>query len=166
MLYPARWKKITVDQSKVLKNRLYRLFRFLWATRYNKIFIKINVTYFIIPRTIGTFNSNKWHWLWPDYRHEIHLGFHSQQLIGAGIQRMPTTYVPRNIMRIYHWLIKNVILQRNLKMRKLIGKAYEVELTSSLPLKHTEKYPLSQTYSQRIKPIQNEDPKIFIPKRK
>ena len=33
-------------------------------------------------------------------------------------------------------------------------------------VKHTEKYPLSQTYSQRIKPIQNEDPKIFIPKRK
>ena len=27
MLYPARWKKIIVDQSKVLKNRLYRLFR-------------------------------------------------------------------------------------------------------------------------------------------
>ena len=27
MLYPARWKKITVDQSKVLKNWLYRLFR-------------------------------------------------------------------------------------------------------------------------------------------
>ena len=34
MLYPARWKKITVDQSKVLENRLYRLFRFYWATRY------------------------------------------------------------------------------------------------------------------------------------
>ena len=34
MFYPARWKKITVDQSKVLKNRLYRLFRFYWATRY------------------------------------------------------------------------------------------------------------------------------------
>ena len=34
MLYPARWKKITVDQSKVLKNRLYRLFCFFWATRY------------------------------------------------------------------------------------------------------------------------------------
>ena len=32
MLYPARWKKITVDQSKVLKNRLFRSF---WATRYN-----------------------------------------------------------------------------------------------------------------------------------
>ena len=32
MLYPARWKKITVDQSKVLKNWL---FRFFWgATRY------------------------------------------------------------------------------------------------------------------------------------
>ena len=28
MLYPARWKKIIVDQSKVLTNRLYRLFRF------------------------------------------------------------------------------------------------------------------------------------------
>ena len=28
MLYPARWKKITVDQSKVLKNQLYRLLRF------------------------------------------------------------------------------------------------------------------------------------------
>ena len=27
-------KKITVDQSKVLKNRLYRLFRSIWATRY------------------------------------------------------------------------------------------------------------------------------------
>ena len=24
MLYPARWKRITVDQSKVLKNRLFR----------------------------------------------------------------------------------------------------------------------------------------------
>ena len=34
MLYPARWKKITVDQSKVPENWLYRLFRFLWATRY------------------------------------------------------------------------------------------------------------------------------------
>ena len=32
MLYPARWKKITVDQSKVLKNWL---FRFFGATRYN-----------------------------------------------------------------------------------------------------------------------------------
>ena len=31
MLYPARWKRITVDQSKVLKNLL---FRFLGATRY------------------------------------------------------------------------------------------------------------------------------------
>ena len=35
MLYPARWKKITVDQSKVLKNWLYRLFRFGGATRYS-----------------------------------------------------------------------------------------------------------------------------------
>ena len=26
MLYPARWKKITVDQSTVLKNRLFCLF--------------------------------------------------------------------------------------------------------------------------------------------
>ena len=26
MLYPARWKKITVDQSKVPKNRLFRFF--------------------------------------------------------------------------------------------------------------------------------------------
>ena len=31
MLYPARWKKITVDQSKVLKNLL---FHFFGATRY------------------------------------------------------------------------------------------------------------------------------------
>ena len=31
MFYPARRKKITVDQSKVLKNRQ---FRFFWATRY------------------------------------------------------------------------------------------------------------------------------------
>ena len=31
MLYPAKWKKITVDQSKVLNNRLFRSF---WATRY------------------------------------------------------------------------------------------------------------------------------------
>ena len=31
MLYPARWKKITVDQSKVLKNLLFRVFG---ATRY------------------------------------------------------------------------------------------------------------------------------------
>ena len=29
--------KITVDQRKVLKNRLYRLFRFYWATRYNEM---------------------------------------------------------------------------------------------------------------------------------
>ena len=36
MLYPARWKKITVDQSKVLKNLLYRLFRGFGATRYNR----------------------------------------------------------------------------------------------------------------------------------
>ena len=28
-------KKITVDQSKVVKNRLYRLFRYFWATRYS-----------------------------------------------------------------------------------------------------------------------------------
>ena len=28
MLYPARWKKITADQSKVLKYWLYQLFRF------------------------------------------------------------------------------------------------------------------------------------------
>ena len=34
MLYLVKWKKITVDQSKVLKIRLYRLFRFYWATRY------------------------------------------------------------------------------------------------------------------------------------
>ena len=34
MLYPARRKKITVDHSKVLKNRLYWLFRFGGATRY------------------------------------------------------------------------------------------------------------------------------------
>ena len=33
MFYPARCKKITVDQSKVLKNRLFRYF---WATRYSK----------------------------------------------------------------------------------------------------------------------------------
>ena len=33
MLYPARWKKIIVDQSKVLKNQL---FRFYWATRYTE----------------------------------------------------------------------------------------------------------------------------------
>ena len=30
MLYPARWKKITIDQSKVLKNRLLH---FLGATQ-------------------------------------------------------------------------------------------------------------------------------------
>ena len=34
LLYPARWKKITIDQSKVLKNRL---FRFLGATHQWKI---------------------------------------------------------------------------------------------------------------------------------
>ena len=34
MLYPARWKNVTVDQSKVLKNQLNQLFRFYWATRY------------------------------------------------------------------------------------------------------------------------------------
>ena len=34
MLYPAKWKRITVDQSKFLKNWL---FRFFWgATRYRK----------------------------------------------------------------------------------------------------------------------------------
>ena len=27
MLYPPRWKKLTVNQSKVLKYRLYQLFR-------------------------------------------------------------------------------------------------------------------------------------------
>ena len=37
MLYPTSWKKITVDQSKVLKNRLYRLFRFWGATRYKAL---------------------------------------------------------------------------------------------------------------------------------
>ena len=41
MLYPARWKKITVDQSKVLKNRL---FRFLGATRY-----RFDVTFAFAP---------------------------------------------------------------------------------------------------------------------
>ena len=30
----SKVKKITVDQSKVLKNWLYRLFRYFWATRY------------------------------------------------------------------------------------------------------------------------------------
>ena len=34
MFYPTRWKKITVDQSKVLKNLLFRYF---WATRYRMI---------------------------------------------------------------------------------------------------------------------------------
>ena len=29
-------KKVTVDQSKVLKNRQYRLFRYFWATRYRE----------------------------------------------------------------------------------------------------------------------------------
>ena len=38
MLYPARWKKITIDESKVLKNRLFRVFG---ATRYiqRRIFV-------------------------------------------------------------------------------------------------------------------------------
>ena len=31
MFYPSRWKEITVDQSKVLRSRLFRYF---WATRY------------------------------------------------------------------------------------------------------------------------------------
>ena len=44
MLYPARWKKITVDHSKVLKNRLYRLFRFLWATRYSMYNVKLPIS--------------------------------------------------------------------------------------------------------------------------
>ena len=30
MFYPAKWKKITVDQSKVLKNRMFRLFGATW----------------------------------------------------------------------------------------------------------------------------------------
>ena len=30
MLYPARWKKMTVDQSKVLKNPLFRFFFFFF----------------------------------------------------------------------------------------------------------------------------------------
>ena len=46
MLYPARWKKMTVDQSKVLKNRLYRLFRFLWAIRYIWQALKFCYCYF------------------------------------------------------------------------------------------------------------------------
>ena len=39
MFHPARWKKITVDQSKVVKNRLFRYF---WVTRYYQdlIFLK------------------------------------------------------------------------------------------------------------------------------
>ena len=32
----SKVKKITVDQSKVLKNRQYRLFRYFWATRYSQ----------------------------------------------------------------------------------------------------------------------------------
>ena len=48
MLYPARWKGITVDQSKVLKNRLFRFFFscfffFFWGggggTRYKHTFV-------------------------------------------------------------------------------------------------------------------------------
>ena len=38
MLYPARWKGITVDQSKVLKNWL---FLFWGATRYLELVIII-----------------------------------------------------------------------------------------------------------------------------
>ena len=40
MLYPARWTKITVDQSKVLKNQLYRPFHFFRATQYMKAPLK------------------------------------------------------------------------------------------------------------------------------
>ena len=48
MFYPARWKKITVDQSKVLKNQL---FRFLGATRYIK-FLLISFTVHLKERWI------------------------------------------------------------------------------------------------------------------
>ena len=41
MFYPARWKEITVDQSKVLKNWLYRLFCFFWATRYKGLHVDL-----------------------------------------------------------------------------------------------------------------------------
>ena len=41
--YPARWKKITVNQSKVQKNRLFRYF---WATRYSTKIIVTSVSYF------------------------------------------------------------------------------------------------------------------------
>ena len=61
MLYPARWKKITVDQSKVLKNQL---FRFFWATRYRwtqSIWVGLNqyevVLVFIFYWNIQQFNS-------------------------------------------------------------------------------------------------------------
>ena len=39
MLYPATWKKVTVDQSKVLK---ILLFRFGGATRYSENYLAFN----------------------------------------------------------------------------------------------------------------------------
>ena len=46
MLYPASGKKITVDQSKVLQNRLFRSF---WATRYN---IKVSNVIIVLLKMI------------------------------------------------------------------------------------------------------------------
>ena len=43
MLYSARWKKITVDQSKVLRNRLFRFLGGPPGTRYIYIYIYIYI---------------------------------------------------------------------------------------------------------------------------
>ena len=59
MLYPARWKKRTVDQSKVLKNRL---FRFCWATQYSIMIYQLIScwTLFIIILIVVTYKSFSW----------------------------------------------------------------------------------------------------------
>ena len=51
MLYPARWKRITVDQSKVLKNRL---FHFFGATRYMHVWL------FLVGQISCTWSASAW----------------------------------------------------------------------------------------------------------
>ena len=57
MLYPARWKKITVDQSKVLKNRL---FRFWGATRYRNFNKSQEIIKHAFIKEQGTVYSSNW----------------------------------------------------------------------------------------------------------
>ena len=49
--------KITVDWSKVLKNWLYRLFRFLWATRYRPIYYFYTACLFLLVMQLYRPNS-------------------------------------------------------------------------------------------------------------